>query len=134
MIQRVQSLYLIAAAVALAASLVVPKPSVEGASWLGTVVMAFALALAVGGGVAIFQYSDRTRQRATVLTLQYGALLLLAGLLALRFLPAGDGPAAGGYIWVVAALPGALGYLFFLLARKSIERDIARVRSMDRLR
>lgn len=142
MIQRIQTLYLLLGALALGGLGGFNTP------WSGRAATEFAwfvpsliglLVLTIGTGVgAIFLYEDH-EQRKTQRTVVIGAqilTLLLAGVLygglywdgTLSF----TGPS--GILWArsVALLLPILGYLFFLLARRNIEKDIERVEEMNR--
>ena len=137
MIQRIQSLYLLLAALALAAFALigVPHPARLGAyPWL-----AYALVGLAGLGVllssgAIFAYKDRAKQRQLVGLGQW-LVLLLAAVLAVTFVLV---PALQATLSVPVSLIGYLmvviAYVFIRLAHRAIGKDIALVRSMDRLR
>jgi hypothetical protein len=141
MIQRIQTLYL------LLGILVLGTLGFFDIPWSGRAAAEFAwfvpsllglLVVTVGTAVvAIFLYKDH-EQRKTQRTVVIGTqilTLLLAGVLygglywteTLAF----TGPM--GLLWarsVVLLLP-ILGYVFFLLARRNIEKDIERVEEMN---
>ncbi len=140
MIQRIQTVYLVLGAVALGALLffgVVWQGAATAQSWFTpAVVLGDSLAAAVALG-AIFLYKNRPRQRqvivaaqalTTVLLLVFCGGLYLADALYVRTAQGLDGG------MLVALLLPIVAYVLFLLARRSVEKDIERVRSMDRLR
>jgi len=140
MIQRIQTVYLVLGAVALGALLffgVVWQGAATAQSWFTpAVVLGDSLAVAVALG-AIFLYKNRPRQRqvivaaqalTTVLLLVFCGGLYLADALYVRTAQGLDGG------MLVALLLPIMAYVLFLLARRGVEKDIERVRSMDRLR
>ncbi|HHP7237186.1 DUF4293 family protein [Longibacter sp.] len=141
MIQRIQTVYLALAAVALAATGFFRDPwSSDAAAQLGWFVPALIATLGLSvlaGAAAIALYSNRKRQRSVVigaqlLTVLYLVVLYtgfyLSGELVLR---TGDGVEWG--TTTVLLLPVA-AYILFYLARRAITSDIELVKSMDRLR
>ncbi|HEX8385146.1 MAG TPA: DUF4293 family protein [Rubricoccaceae bacterium] len=146
MLQRPQTVYLLLAA-ALLVVLVslgdVWGPGVTGTyPWLGPVTYALAVAAALVALVAIAQYKDRKRQRTTVGVAQLLDLALLLPLLAGLFTttPGTDVDAAGSvdafglYGRYLVALVPLVAYVLLRMARRGVDRDIATVRSMDRIR
>jgi hypothetical protein len=141
MIQRLQSLYLLFAA--LFAGLV----PVIGDAWFRVVAPVYpwlTLAVPVIAGltalvalVAVFLYKERKRQRSVVLAAQWlDILLVLAMGGGVAALAMGDGAALGADatpVFLTLLLP-VVAYVFLRLARRGVEKDIALVRSMDRLR
>lgn len=141
MIQRLQSLYLLFAAAFLVLFLVF------GGVWQGVVAVAYPwitpVAFVLGGLaalvalVAVFLYRDRAKQRKVVLAAQWLDVLLVlvmvGGLVALTF---GDeaGLGVGATSLYLTLLLPVVAYVFLRLARRGVEKDIALVRSMDRLR
>lgn len=141
MIQRVQSLYLLLAILAIAAVFLFdaawPGGHTQVPPWTPGALFAFSF-LAVGISIrAILLYNDRKRQLRAVLFAQIATILLIVVFL-VGLWNSGElndllvGPDGG---WKLAAivLP-FVAYVFLLLARKGIERDIELVRSIDRLR
>lgn len=140
MIQRLQTVYLLLAVIFLAIMFLA-----QGA-WTGTAAAAYGwyvpvtmgiFGLAAAGGVtAIFLYKDRKRQRGFVVLLQYVIIVGLLTKVVATWL-------TGGFIsvtadasfefWVGFGAP-VMTYLMFLMARRGIDKDIALVKSMDRLR
>lgn len=141
MIQRIQTVYLVLGALAVAALGLFhhpwnTAPAVQY-SWFVPALIAFMVATAGGAVGAIFLYNQRSTQRSVVIAVQFLTLGLTAvlyggfygaGVLTVR--------GAGGILWsktVMFLLPiGAYG--LFRLARRGIENDIELVRSMDRIR
>jgi uncharacterized membrane protein len=141
MIQRLQSLYLLFAA--LFAALVI----VIGDAWFRVITPVYpwlTLAVPVIAGltalvalVAVFFYKDRKRQRSVVLAAQWLDIALVlavgGGIVALAL---GDDTALAADatpVFLTLLLP-VVAYVFLRLARRGVEKDIALVRSMDRLR
>lgn len=140
MIQRTQSVYLLLASILLGLEFSIADVWTGSAtarySWFEPVSLGmFAIATA-GALVSIFLYKDRNRQRRMVIMLQYltltGLCMLFAGLYMGSGLP---DVADNSSFWTWAAITSPiLAYLMFLMGRRAIEKDIALVRSMDRLR
>jgi hypothetical protein len=139
-IQRIQTLYLALAAVCFVLVLV-GGPVFHGATsgmygwYMPAVVLLCGLA-ALGSIGAIFLYTDRRRQRSAVVGLQFLALLAMIVFYGGLFLAGelGIGTDEQAVLDVVALLSLPFGYVFLFMARRGIDKDIALVRSMDRLR
>lgn len=141
MIQRIQSLYLLLAILAIAAVFLFdaawPGGHTDVPPWMPGA-MFFVSFVAVAISIwAILLYNDRRRQLRVVLFAQIATIVLIVVFLfglwdagELSGLLAGTG---GASKLVAIALP-FVAYVFLLLARKGIERDIELVRSIDRLR
>lgn len=141
MIQRIQTVYLALGVVALGALFFVAPPYVRaaavGQSWVLPVVYGLAgLAAFVALG-AIFLFKDRPKQRRVIVGAQVLTVLHLVALYGGLFL------ADALYVRTTAGLDAMrlltlllplLAYLLFWLARRGVDRDIALVKSMDRLR
>lgn len=140
MIQRLQTVYLLLAVVFLAIMFLA-----QGA-WTGTAAAAYAwyvpvtmgiFGLSAAGGVtAVFLYKDRTRQRGFVVLLQYLIVLGLITKMVATWMTGGFASItadASFEFWVGFGAP-VMTYLMFLMARRGIDKDIALVKSMDRLR
>lgn len=142
MIQRIQSLYLLLAAAFVGAFLVLGDAwrtlIAIAYPWVAPVTLILGGLTAVAALVAVFLYKERTRQRQVALAAQWLDLLLvlvLVGVLVavnLNEEPVWE-PAAAPTVYLTALLP-FVAYVFLRLARRGIEKDIALVRSMDRLR
>ena len=130
MIQRIQSVYMALATVA-----VLSTPVANGVvapdswTWYTPVAAALIILVAAVSFGAIFLYKQRQRQKAFVLA---GQLLLLP-LVALLFVGSYSADVADALALLPLALP-VLAYILLYLARRAIIKDIELVRSMDRLR
>ena len=130
MIQRIQSVYLLLAAVCVLALLLFPGlVTPDGWAWYTPVKVASAILIAVGCLVSIFLYKDRARQRNLV-TVDLWLSLALIVTMAVAFVLAG--PIVLSAAWPV--LFPTVAFVLIVLARRAITRDIELVRSMDRLR
>lgn len=141
MIQRIQTIYLGLATLALATLMIFdPVWQSQAAmrydwflpAWTATGVGAAGLAF-----VAIFFYRRRKRQRKFVLGAQ--SLTVLAALVLYgSFYFTGElGVRVGGSIdvmQVIVLLLPLIAYVFLVLGRRGIERDIQKVEDMDRFR
>ena len=141
MIQRIQTVYLLLGALALAAFGVFEMPwSSEAAAthvWFVPSLIGLLVLTAAGALGAIFLYENRNTQRSVVVAVQ-GGTVLLAGVLYGGLYLAQELSVRGpqGTDWglaTVIALP-LVAYVLFLLARRGIDHDIELVKSMDRLR
>lgn len=141
MIQRIQSIYLLLGALALIALLfldtVWESAAAEALAWFSPVLLLLGGLTALAAVGAIFLYKDRKRQRQVVvwvlfLTIAFIVVFFL-GLFLVGELVLVD---EEGLDWgrIVALLLPVAAYVCFSLARRAIDRDIALVRSMDRLR
>jgi peptidoglycan/LPS O-acetylase OafA/YrhL len=130
MIQRVQSLYLLLAAIFVLAvpfspGLVTP----EGWAWYTPVKVAASLLIAVGCLVAIFLFRDRARQKGLVTVDMALSVALVATLIVAAVTEAGVDLST---VWPIVLPVMALVLLF--MARRAIAKDIELIQSMDRLR
>lgn len=146
MIQRAQTVYLLLAAgllVTLVALGDVWAPAVGAElAWLGPATYALAVVAALVALGAVFLYRDRKRQRTVVGYAQVLDLAVLVPLLVGLFAAAPDSSASapgsadalGLYGRYLVALLPLVAYVLLRMARLGVDRDIATVRSMDRLR
>lgn len=141
MIQRIQSIYLAVGAIALACLLFFDNlwlgPAAEQHRWFAPVLLIAAGLAALIALVSIFLYKDRRRQRGMVVWAQLFTLITFAILLVgVFFGSASAGPDSPGFAteYAIVVLIPLVAYVLFYLARRGIDRDIALVRSMDRLR
>ncbi len=140
MIQRIQTVYLVLGAVVLGALLffgVVWEGAATAQGWFTPVVVLFdGLAAAVAVG-AVFLYKNRPRQRKVIVVAQVLTIMLLITfcgglyLVDALYVRTSQGLDVG---MLAALLLPIVAYVLFLLARRAVEKDIERVRSMDRLR
>ncbi len=142
MIQRIQSLYLLLSGLLMSFYFLFIDTWREyaleqGYDWAIPVVIVWSVLLGLASIGAIFLYQQRERQRKSILVLQWLVLLFTLFLYAILFM--------AGYIRAVMASGPLLSDAFALLlplivygllylARRGVERDIALIRSMDRLR
>lgn len=135
MIQRLQTLYLSAAAallvlfVALASSWAVALP--ETVAWLGPVATGLSIVTAVVALIALALYKNRTQQGKLVLAAQWLDLALVVAVLVGLYFGAQTTDPVGRYL--VALMP-VVAYVLLRMARQRITKDIELVKSMDRLR
>ncbi len=143
MIQRIQSVYLLLGAVALGAmfffgGVLWRSAPAEAYPWFTPALVVLVALAAVAGLGAIFLFADRPRQRAVVVAAQTLTVLAVLVLLGGFFLAdalvvtRADGTLVTSRL--IAFLLPVVAYVFFFLARRGIESDMALVRSMDRLR
>ena len=136
MIQRIQSVYLLLAVVALAVLLLTGLVHNSGGltQW-GTLI--FGVPAVAGAGGAIFMFKDRERQRRLIVVTQLCTVLAIVALYGSLFLQ------GALYVRTQAGIDTArlavmllplLAYLLLILARRSVTRDIRLVESMDRIR
>lgn len=141
MIQRIQSVYLLFASLAFGSEYLFRDiwtgPAATNVSWFLPVTMALFGVAAAGSFVVIFMYANRERQRRFIYFLQAFAILtiivLLYGLWSAGDLPGISAEPVGAFD-VLALLMPFMAYAFLYVARKSVEKDIDLVQSMDRLR
>jgi hypothetical protein len=141
MIQRIQTVYLVLGALALAAlgAFEMPWSSTAAAThaWFVPALAALIVLTASTAIGAVFLYERRETQRSVVVGVQVGTALLAAVLYGGLYLTAElrfTGPE--GVAWGRSAVIGLpiVAYVLFLLARRGIAHDIELVRSVDRLR
>ena len=145
MLQRSQTVFLLSGAMFLVAFVALGSawsPGVAAvATWMPGVAYALGVAAAVVALGAVFLYKDRPRQRRVIGVVQILSLLTLVPLLVGLFgstppdaATAGEpsaGTDAGRYL--VGLMP-LIAYILLRMARRGVDRDIAVVRSMDRIR
>lgn len=134
MIQRIQSLYLLLAGTFLVLFAVFADIWSEGFSaniaWLGPLALGIAGLAAVVSFISVALYKDRTRQRQVILVAQIVTLLTVAASVGGLISRSGETP-SGAYL---LALAPVVSYVLLRLAQRGVDADIAKVRSMDRLR
>ena len=138
MIQRIQTLYLVLAALLLALFVGLAGGWVGAiaadSAWLGTLGYALAVVTAVVALVAVGLYKNRALQRRVIYAAQWLDLALVVVVLAGLFVVTDpDAPTAPVGLYLVALQPIA-AYVFLRLARQRVTADIEVVKSMDRLR
>jgi predicted membrane protein len=141
MIQRIQTVYLALAALALGVFALVgfvPDTDVvaspEWPGWLAALSRILAGLAAAGAVWSIFRYADRTEQRTLVARLQWLVIAsVVAQVIVMYLFPEVLGFEERGLPALLVLLP-LIGYALLMLARRAVDRDIALVKSMDRLR
>ena len=141
MIQRIQTVYLALGVLALVALLfmraVWEGPAAETQGWFTAAVVGLGSLAAVVAGVALFLFKDRPRQRKAIVLAQLVTVVLLVTLFGGLYLADAlyvrttQGVDRGMLITLLLPL---VAYVLFLLARRAVTKDIALVRSVDRLR
>jgi len=141
MIQRVQTLYLLLGALALASIGLFGFPWGSAAAgtypWFVPTLAGLAVVTTGTALWSIFLYNDRDRQRTVVVSVQVLTVCFAAVLYGCLYMTAElsvRGP--GGLRWetMIPLILPILSYGLFLLARRGIDNDIELVDSMDRLR
>lgn len=141
MIQRIQTLYLFFGAALIAAFFAFPTVWYH---WIAPVHSLLPWGLLIWGSItavlglgSIFLYQNRERQRGVVVIVQWMTIVFTAALYSLlvsvdrwNTLLGGDLPV----IYLIAILLPVAAYVFFYMARRGIDHDIEKVRSVDRLR
>lgn len=138
MIQRIQSLYLVAGALLLALFVGLgdgwASAISEEVAWLGVTGYVLAGITAFVSLIAVALYKNRELQRRVILWAQWLDLVLVVVVLAGLYLTTdSDAPTAPVGLYLVAIMPLA-AYILLRLARQGVVRDIETVRSMDRIR
>ena len=138
MIQRIQTLYLVLAALLLALFVGLAGGWAEAIAadmaWLGWLGYGLAVATALVALVAVGLYKNRALQRRVVYAAQWLDLALvvvvLVGLFVVTDAEATTVPVG---LYLVALQP-IVAYIFLRMARQRVTADIEVVKSMDRLR
>lgn len=139
MIQRIQSLYLVLAA-ACSGMFVVLSESWEYlvtalGEWAEWAIMAIAVGVGLVSLVGVFFYKDRGLQLRVVQAAQWMmlvlVLLVVAGIGVASFYLVGAQIGVSEYL--IALFPIA-GYVLLRFGRQGIQKDIDKIKSMDRLR
>lgn len=138
MIQRIQTLYLVAGALLLALFVALgdgwAQAIADNVSWLGVTGYALAGVTALLALVAVGLYKNRDLQRRVILGAQWLDLALVVVVLVGLYLTTdSDAPTAPVGLYLVALQPVA-AYVLLRLARQGVTRDIDTIRSMDRIR
>jgi hypothetical protein len=140
MIQRIQSLYLLLAIAFVALFLVMGDAWRVTLGvifpWLTPVAFGLALAVILAAGVALGLFRNRALQRKVVLGAQWmdlALVLVLVGTLVALSQRTEPIFAAGLWPYLTLFMP-FVAYILLRLAARAIDKDIALVRSMDRLR
>ena len=138
MIQRIQTLYLVAGALLLALFVALGDTWAEAIAgelrWLGALGYALAGVTALVALVSVALYKNRQLQRRVIYAAQWLDLVLIVVVLVGFYLAfdSDDFVAPVGYYLV--ALQPIVAYLLLRMARQRVTADIEVVRSMDRIR
>lgn len=142
--QRPQTIYLLSAGLLLVLVVLLGDllagSARTSAPWLGAVTYGLAAATAAGALIAVALFKDRARQRRVIGVVQWMDLGLVGAVLAgLALDPgvpveAGEAATTSGAGRYLVALAPLVAYAFLRMARRGVDRDVAAVRSMDRLR
>lgn len=141
MIQRKQSVYLLLGALSIVSMFffdgIWESPAADTLIWYVPSVLIAGIVVVLVAIVAIFLYKDRKRQQKVVVAAQVLTLIfmvILYGGLFLTDLAAQIQEGVFGRVGLIGLVLPIVAYVFFYLARRGIQSDIALVRSMDRLR
>jgi hypothetical protein len=141
MIQRIQSAYLLLGAGALVAvpflDIISSGAAAQAYGWYRPVITALDIVIVVSLFASILLFRNRSLQVRIVSLIQLGIIVLAAGTYGGLYLAGSlqlvDSGADRGAVWTAVVLP-VVAYVAIALARRAIQKDIALVRSMDRLR
>lgn len=136
MIQRIQTVYLVVAIVCAAALFPLRTPAAGPSAmawpWFTSAVYLLTSVCVIACGVAVAQFGNRARQLRTA-TVASLVALAVAVLLGVGYAVNGEFASGETEAYTSLALPVA-AFAMATLARRAIAKDIALVRSMDRLR
>ena len=147
MIQRIQSLYLLASAILVALLFTLPIAEIakDGAVYLfdnkgivlNGVLQKDGLIISILAGIfvllqvlTLFSYKNRTRQ----IKMTIGAVLLLVGLLSMFFIYTYSSYSGAQITFKISAIFPLIAIVFNYLAIRAIKKDDALIRSIDRIR
>ena len=137
MIQRIQTVYLVAGGALLAVFVAVlaqaPTAADPTLRFIGLALLVAAALSAVLSFGAVALYKNRALQRRIISGVLWATLIVIAGTLAVLLLRMQAGEPVAQSTMLTAAAP-VIAYLMLRLARAGVDRDIAKIRSMDRIR
>jgi O-antigen ligase len=138
MIQRIQTLYLVAGALLLALFVALgdawASQIATEQAWLGTLGYGLAVVTAAAALVSVALYKNRELQRRVIYGAQWLDLAVVVVVLVGLYLSTdSDAPTAPVGLYLVALQPVA-AYVLLRMARQRVTADIEMVRSMDRIR
>ena len=138
MIQRIQTLYLVAGALLLALFVAVGDTWASAIAaeqaWLGTLAYVLAGVTAVVALVAVALFKNRELQRTVIGVAQWLDLALVAAVLVGLYLAFDSAAPTAPVGYYLVALQPVAAYVLLRMARQRVVADIAKVRSMDRIR
>ena len=134
MIQRIQSLYLLLGGTFLVLFAVFADVWSEGipasVGWLGPLALGLAGLAAAVSFIAVALFKDRAKQKRVIQVAQIATLATVAAAVGGLFVREGSMVTGS----VLLALAPVVAYVLLRLAQRGVDADIAKVRSMDRLR
>ncbi|WP_420456831.1 DUF4293 family protein [Rubrivirga sp.] len=138
MIQRIQSLYLVAGALLLALFVALGDTWASAIAaelaWLGTLGYALAGVTALVALVAVALFKNRELQRRVILAAQWLDLALVVVVLVGLYLAFDSSDFAAPVGYYLVAMQPIVAYVLLRMARQRVTADIETVRSMDRIR
>ena len=135
MIQRIQSLFLlIAALLFLVTFFFRPIIASETLTWLFPTVVGIHAVVALVAIWAIFLFNNRKQQLKIVTLLQFLALIAIISVFAGAYMTGLVNDLPGNTLGIVMLVLPMVGYVLIRLAGQRIKKDIELVRSVDRLR
>ncbi len=141
MIQRIQSVYLLVATLLLASFVAMGGASVTSLAAIHASIplVVYVLAAATGlvGLAALLLYKDRARQVRVITAAQWldlALILVVVVTMGMRRFGGETEAVVPSMITYVVLLVPVAAYVMFSLGRRAVQKDIALVRSVDRLR
>ena len=135
MIQRVQSILLLLAALVFVATVFFQSVIATASMvWVVPTVLGVNIVVAVVAILAIFMFSDRKQQLKIVTILQFLALFAIVAVLAGIYLSGAINQLSGNVMAIILLVLPLVGYVLIRLAGSRIKKDIELIRSVDRLR
>ena len=138
MIQRIQSLYLVAAALLLALFVVLGDTWASAIAaeqaWLGTAGYVLSAITALVALVAVGLFKNREQQRRVIHVAQWLDLVLIVIVMVGLYLAFDSDAFEAPVGYYLIALQPIAAYVLLRMARQRVVADIEVVRSMDRLR
>ncbi len=135
MIQRIQSVFLLVAALAfIGTGQFRHVLAMETETWILPAVIGLNVLVGLGALVSIFLYGDRKKQLGFISLIQYAALIALVAAFGALYLSGGLVEIPNNLEALALLILPVAGYILIRLAGARIKKDIALVRSMDRLR
>ena len=138
MIQRIQTLYLVAGALLLALFVALGDTWAEAIAgelrWLGALGYALAGVTALVALVSVALYKNRQLQRRVIYAAQWLDLVLIVVVLVGFYLAFDSDDFVAPVSYYLVALQPIVAYLLLRMARQRVTADIEVVRSMDRIR
>ena len=142
MIQRIQTVYLVAGSLILASSYLMSDvwtgAAAQASAWFTPLTLGLYSLSIAGGILAVFLYKTRDRQQTLILLILSTALLgwlaQMAGLFIAGVVPGVHADAGSSALAYGAVAVPLVSAALFHMARKGVQKDIALLKSVDRLR